>query len=468
MINRILIRIKVIQILYSFLLMEKHFSLESIAESPTKEKRYAYSLYLDLLVLMVKVSESITQRGGYQPLANTRFIKRLKNEDAVSSLLAKYRMNAFPFAGLVDSLAGKVKDSGIYKNFLKDFKEGKPEADTTLWRDLYNILFYPDASLNAVIARSSGYTISGAERAKDLLNSTFTNFMASRDNGMEAETMLQQSFDKAQELYFRLLWLPVELTDMQERKIDDRRYRHIITDEDRNPNMKFIENTFVSVLRNCTALVNYIEEKKISWTDENHVMMESLLKCILDSEIYNNYMSSPEHSEKEDAEFWREVLKKVVYSNQFFLETMEDQSVFWNDDLDIIGTFVLKTIRKYIDETSGILPLLNQFKDKEDERFGSQLIGYVLKNRDQYRSFIDNVIDKSQWESERLAFMDVVVMETALAEILNFPSIPLSASLNEYIEIAKSYSTQKSGGFVNGILDKIIKKLQDEGKLLKR
>ncbi len=468
MINRILIRIKVIQILYSFLLMEKHFSLEQLAAAPTKEKRFAYSLYLDLLVMMVKISESITQRGGYQPLANTRFIKRLRSEDAVGSLLAKYRTNAYPFAGLIDTLAEKVKESGIYKNFLKDFKDGKTEADTTLWRDLYNILFYSDSGLNAVIARMPGYTIGGVERTRDLMNSTFINFMASRDNGMEAEAMLRQSFDKARELYFRLLWLPVELTDMQERKLDDRRYRHIVTEEDRNPNMKFVENSFVNELRNCQALEKFINDNNISWTDENRVMMESLLKCIEESEIYSNYMSVPGHSDKDDAEFWREILKKVVYNNQFFLEELEDQSVFWNDDLEIIGTFVLKTIRKYIDSDPYRLVLLEQFKDKEDERFGGQLVGYVLKNREEYRALIDSIIDKSQWESERLAFMDVVIMETALAEILNFPAIPLSASLNEYIEIAKSYSTQKSGGFVNGILGKVIKQLQDEGKLLKR
>lgn len=468
MINRILIRIKVIQILYSFLLMEKHFSLEAMAENPTKEKRYAYSLYLDLLVLMIKISESITQRGGYQPLVNTRFIKRLKSEDAVSSLLAKYRVQPFLFAGIVDSLATKVKESGIYKNYLKDFKDGKPEADVSLWSDIYNILIYPDSGLNALITRMPGYTISGAERARDLLNSTFSNFMASGDNNMEAEALLQQSFDKARELYFRLLWLPVEFTDMQERKLDDRRYRHLVSDEDRNPNMKFVENSFVNALRNCTVLTKYIEDHKICWADENRVMMDSLLKCILESETYTRYMESSEHSGKEDAEFWREILKKFVYNNQFFLEAMEDQSVFWNDDLEIIGTFVLKTIRKYIEDKSNNFVVLDQFKDKEDEKFGSELVRYVLKNREEYRGMIDSVIDKSQWESERLAFMDVVVMETALAEILNFPSIPLSASMNEYIEIAKSYSTQKSGGFVNGILGKIIKELQDEGKLIKR
>ncbi|MDE6339239.1 MAG: hypothetical protein K2K97_05575, partial [Muribaculaceae bacterium] len=120
MINRILIRIKVIQILYSYLLVEKQFSLPTLPAAPTKEKRFAYSLYLDLLVLILKVSESIGRRGGDRPLEDTRFIKRLRTDDTLKSQLAKYRMSPFPFEGVVDSLAEKIKDSGVYKNFLKD------------------------------------------------------------------------------------------------------------------------------------------------------------------------------------------------------------------------------------------------------------------------------------------------------------------------------------------------------------
>ena len=178
-------------------------------------------------------------------------------------------------------------------------------------------------------------------------------------------------------------------------------------------------------------------------------------------------MENPRHDLQDDCDFWRTVYRRLILPNPDFLETLEDKSVFWNDDIDIIGTFVVKTIRR-IEEGEGQNSVLDKFKDEEDARFGGELIKAVLKNKDTYRGYIDRCLDQSLWESERLAFMDVVIMETALAEIMNFPKITLTVSLNEYIEIAKSYSTAKSGAFVNGILGDIVVKLQEEGLLFKR
>ena len=466
MINRILIRIKVIQILYSYLLVEKQFSLPSLPESPTKEKRFAYSLYTDLLVLMLKVSESISRRGDGKPLEDTRFIKRIKSDDTVKSLLAKYRMAPFPFEGVVEDLAEKIKESAVYKNFLKDRKENKVGVDASVWNEICNLIILPDAAVNAVIARRENFTLKAVERAREFLDETFENFMTSQDSGQEAISALTTSLDQARELYFRLLWLPVELTDMEERRLDERRYRHLVTQEDLNPNLKFVENSLVKAIRNCDAVREFVDKKKISWENEDRLMMENLLKTILDSELYKEYMANPVETPKEDCELWRNIMRKIVFTNEFFLESMEDKSVFWNDDLDIIGTFAIKSFRKF-EEGAGNEAVLDKYKDEEDARFGNELVKAVLKNKDTYKGYIDEAIDRALWESERLAFMDVVIILTALAEILNFPKIPLTVSLNEYIEIAKSYSSAKSGGFVNGILAKIITNLKQSGVLLK-
>ena len=466
MINRILIRIKVIQILYSYLLVEKQFSLPSLPESPTKEKRFAYSLYTDLLVLMLKVSESISRRGDGKPLEDTRFIKRIKSDDTVKSLLAKYRMAPFPFEGVVEDLAEKIKESAVYKNFLKDRKENKVGVDASVWNEICNLIILPDAAVNAVIARRENFTLKAVERAREFLDETFENFMTSQDSGQEAISALTTSLDQARELYFRLLWLPVELTDMEERRLDERRYRHLVTQEDLNPNLKFVENSLVKAIRDCDAVREFVDKKKISWENEDRLMMENLLKTILDSELYKEYMANPVETPKEDCELWRNIMRKIVFTNEFFLESMEDKSVFWNDDLDIIGTFEIKSFRKF-EEGAGNEAVLDKYKDEEDARFGNELVKAVLKNKDTYKVYIDEAIDRALWESERLAFMDVVIILTALAEILNFPKIPLTVSLNEYIEIAKSYSSAKSGGFVNGILAKIITNLKQSGVLLK-
>lgn len=466
MINRILIRIKVIQILYSFLLVEKQFTLPSLPESPTKEKRFAYSLYMDLLVLMLKVAQSIERRGSGCPLEDTRFIKRIKSDDSVKSLLAKYRMAPYPFGGVVESLSDVVKNSAVYKNFLKDRKEDKIGADASVWKEIYDLIIMPDEEVNKIISQRENYTLKAADRTRELFDETFTNFMTSQGS-QEAIKALNLSLDKAHELYYRLLWLPVELTDMQERRIDERRYRHLATTDDLNPNLKFVENTIVKAIRECEPIRKFIEKEKISWEREDPLMMENLLKAVLDSEIYKNYMANPVETPKEDYELWRNILRKIVFTNEYFLETMEDKSVFWNDDLDIIGTFAIKTFRKF--EDGGVNgAVLGKFKDEEDARFGDELVKAVLKNKDTYKGYIDDAIDRALWESERLAFMDVIIILTALAEILNFPKIPLTVSLNEYIEIAKSYSSAKSGSFVNGILAKIITNLQKEKILLKK
>ena len=466
MINRILIRIKVIQILYSFLLVEKQFSLSTLPESPTKEKRFAYSLYLDMLVLMLKTAESIGRRGGDKPLEETRFIKRLKSDDTIKSQLAKYRMSPYPFEGVVDSLAEKVKESAIYKNYLKNRKENKIGADASVWNEICNLMIFPDAEINQIISRRENFTLKAVDRTREMLEDTFSNFMASQDGGSEAIAALHQSLDKARELYFRLLWLPVELTDMQERKLDDRRHKLLVTQEDLNPNLKFVENSLVRSIRDCEPIRNFIEKEKISWEREDRVMMENLLKAILESEMYQDYMANPVETPKEDCELWRSIMRRIIFNNEHFLETMEDKSVFWNDDLDTIGTFAIKTFRK-LEEGAGNDAILDKYKDEEDARYGDELDRSVLKNNDTNRVYIDDAIDRTLWESERLAFMDVVIIETALAEMLNFPKIPLNVTLNEYIEIAKCYSSGKSGGFVNGILGKIIPVLQQNGVLFK-
>lgn len=376
-------------------------------------------------------------------------------------------MAPFPFEGIVESIADKVKESAVYKNYLKDRKENKFGVDSTVWNDIYNLVISRDAEVNQIISRRENFTLKAVDRTVEFLNETFTNFMASQDGGSEAISALHQSLDKARELYFRLLWLPVELTDMQERRLDDRRHKLLVTQEDLNPNLKFVDNSLVKAIRECEAIRNFIEKEKISWEREDRVMMDNLLKSIVDSDIYRSYMDNPVETPKEDCELWRNIIRRIVFNNEHFLETLEDKSVFWNDDLDTIGTFVLKSFRKF-EEGASADAVLDKYKDEEDARFGDELVKAVLKNKDTYRGYIDEAVDRSLWESERLAFMDVVIIETALAEMFNFPKIPLNVTLNEYIEIAKTYSSAKSGGFVNGILGKIISHLQKEGVLLKK
>lgn len=466
MINRVLIRIKVIQLLYSYLLIENHFMLESQPSSPTKEKRFAYNLYLDLLMMMVRISDRIKESGGFCPLSDTRFIKKILADDKIKSLQMKYRQEDFPLQAAENVLADEIKESGLYKNYVKDLKSKNVEDDQ-IWEKIVNMIIFPDTYLNSSISNRMSFTLRGVERTKKLMEETFRNFYASRDNIDDALKTLDESMMKARELYFRLLILPLELTNMRADQIEENRNKYLPTSDDLNPNMRFVENRLVAAIAENEDVENFCETNKLAWLPDHRIMMESLLKEIMNSDLYEEYMNFPATDFNTDCEFWRNVFKQIVFHNEDFLDTLEDESVFWNDDLEIIGTFLLKTLKRFDENTDGGNPVLPMYKDEEDASFGRKLFRDVVKNKDVYRRYVDDCIDSREWDTDRLAFMDVVVTMTALSEIVNFPKIPLVVSINEYIELAKSYSTSKSGAFVNGLLSTIINRLREEGKIFK-
>ncbi len=473
--------------LYSYLLVENQFTLESQPESPTREKRFAYSLYLEILAMMTEIASEITRRGGDSPLYNTRFITRVAADERIKSIINRHATGANPFENVAKQLAEKIKESGLYKKFLKSEDPGSL-ADEKIWQELFNTVVIADPALNQVIAKMENFSLSGVDRMRRMMEDTFTNFYSAADHLPDALKVLGQSMDKARELYFRLLDLPVTLTHHAAIDIDERRKKFLATPEDRNPNMRFVENELVDYLSHNDELENAIERYGRSLTMDDEPMIRSLLNAITGSDLYKEYMEFPATDFNRDCDFWRNVFRQIIFENADFLEALEDKSVFWNDDLEIIGTFTLKTIRRIAervakasetaskDGASVTIPelaatdrnmLLPMYKDDEDARFGSELFSAVVKHKEIYRKYIDDALDRKIWESERLAYMDIVIMLTAVAEMLNFPKIPINVTINEYIEIAKCYSTGKSAQFVHGILSTLVSNLRNEGILLK-
>lgn len=466
MINRVLIRIKVVQLLYSYLLVENQFMLESQPSAPTKEKRFAYNLYLDMLLLIVRIADRIERRGGYRPLADTRFVKKIVADEKIKSLMAKYAAEDFPYQALVEQLADTIKESALYKKYIKSLSEDVI-PDDSIWDKIFNIFILPNPRLNSIFATRPNYSLRGVDRMKTMMETTFRNFFASRDNISDILKQLDHSLGKARELYFRLLWLPVELTHIRSLQLEDASRKYVATEEDLNPNLRFVDNQLVQELYANPEISRFIEQNRCGWLPDDQFMIERLLKAIIESPVYDDYMRFPVTDWQTDCEFWRNIFKHVIFTNEDFLERLEEMSVFWNDDLDIIGTFMLKTLKRFEDGNVDHA-VLEMYKDDEDARFGAELFTQVVRNKETYRAWIDEFINSDSWDSERLAFMDVVVIITALAEILSFPKIPLNVSFNEYIEIAKSYSSAKSGQFVNGVLGAIIDRLQEDGVLLKQ
>ncbi len=466
MINRVLIRIKVVQLLYSYFLVQNNFSVQSSPSAPTKEKRFAYALYIDYLYLMIRIAESIRKSDRKYPLAETRFIQRLNSDNIIKSVKNKYA-SSFPLALAVDSIVEKITASAIYKRFLTD-----ELAQPTIWPEIFRQFISPDPIIASLAENYENYSPRGVDRAKEMINETFREFASSQDNILEGLADLRASLDKARELYFRLLLLPIELTYQQEEELDERRSRYNRTEEDMNPNPKFIDNELVKLLTHSEEIKAFADSKKISWVEQDRDIIMHLLQKITESEIYREYMADPTSDLHSDCEFWKKVMRHVIFTDEDFLDMMEQKSVFWNDDFDIIGEFVIKTFRRFEEKAENPAgkiddPVFPMYKDPEDAKFGAKLFEATVKKAKVYREYIDDALNTHQWETDRLAYMDVVIMETALAEIMNFPKIPIQASLNEYIEIAKSYSSAKSGAFVNGLLAAVITKLKETGKLRK-
>ncbi len=279
-----------------------------------------------------------------------------------------------------------------------------------------------------------------------------------------AEKELFFSLSKAYDLYNYMLMLMVALTDYAQKRIDAAKAKLAPTEEDLHPNMKFVENLFISQLEINKQLLEFSSNQKRSWTtDEDFV--KGLYEKIVVSDIYKEYMASSDSSYETDREFWRKLYKGFIFNNESLDALLEDQSLYWNDDKEIVDTFVLKTIKRFEEKNGADQPLLPEFKDEEDQEFARRLFRRTVLNCDYYRHLISE--NTRNWDLDRVAFMDVIVMQCALAEILSFPNIPVSVSLNEYVEIAKVYSTAKSGSFVNGTLDGIVNQLKKDGKLAK-
>ncbi|WP_455496578.1 transcription antitermination factor NusB [Coprobacter sp.] len=291
------------------------------------------------------------------------------------------------------------------------------------------------------------------------------SYLINKDKSIDtAEKELFFSLEKAYELYHRLLLLMIELTDAQNKRIENARAKYLATAAERNPDTRLINNRFIAQLRENKMLKEYIDRQSISWVNEPD-FIRILLDRILDSDIYKAYVASEEDSYAVDHDFWRKVFKQIITEDADLSEILESQSLYWNDDIETISTFVLKTIKRFDQSKGADQELLPMFKDSEDSEFAKQLFRKTLMNTEANKALIDQ--HTKNWEIERVAFMDVVIMLVALAEIKSFPSIPVKVTLNEYIEIAKAYSTAKSGHFINGILDAVAFQLKNEGKLMK-
>lgn len=292
---------------------------------------------------------------------------------------------------------------------------------------------------------------------------TYAYYQNGHHNMDTAEKELLFSLSKAYDLYNYLLGLIVAITQEERRRVDiaTRRAEREGTE---TPSQRFAFNKFATQLEENKQLNIFMEDKKMSW--ENDVeAIRKLCDQIEQSPLYQEYMMSDAEDYETDRELWRRIYRTLIQGNEDLDAILEEKSLYWNDDKEIVDTFVLKTIKRFDPANKADQELLPEYDDTEDREYALKLFRSTILNADTYQRYMSET--SRNWNFSRLAYMDVVLMQIAIAEMLTFPNIPISVTINEYVDLAKLYSTPKSGGYINGMLDAIARHLVDTGRLLK-
>ena len=279
-----------------------------------------------------------------------------------------------------------------------------------------------------------------------------------------AEKELNFSIGKTYDLYHWLLQLIVEVHAFAENRIEQNKLKRLPTQEDLNPNTKFVNNEIILKLVENEALAKYNEDNKLNWVLFPKFIKE-LYTNLVESEYYQQYMADSEVNLKQDRKLVEFFFSNIVAPSEELYNILEEQSIYWNDDAEFVLGRIIKTVGKFKASTLPSKSLLPLYKDDDDREFTKKLFRKSVIEYDTHKKIIEEHL--RNWDLERIAFIDVLLIELAICEFLYFPSIPTKVTLNEYIDLAKYYSTNKSRTFINGILDKILKSMEKDGKIVK-
>ena len=280
------------------------------------------------------------------------------------------------------------------------------------------------------------------------------------------EKEMFSSFERTYDLYLYLLLLLLEVRESGRNLISIRKIKHLPNAEDINPNTKFIDNKIFSILSINKQLAAQTNKRQIVWGKDDDIA-QKLFAQVLASEHYKSYQASSERSFKNDKKFICDIYKNIISDNENLQFYFEEKNIHWADDIDFVNTLVLKTIDYIPESATDNLPLASLYKDeKEDKKFAKDLFETLIEHNEDEEKMIQ--LKTENWELERIAFMDVLLMKMAITEFLYMPTVPVKVTLNEYIEIAKQYSTPKSSVFINGILDKLLAEFKTDGRLIKQ
>ncbi|GGK17201.1 N utilization substance protein B [Yeosuana aromativorans] len=285
------------------------------------------------------------------------------------------------------------------------------------------------------------------------------------DDFSKNQKFLLFSIDNMYNLYLLLISLLIEVQKRAEDHLQKKQQAHLATREDKDPNRKFVNNQVLQLIKENNALKYQLEIHKINNWELDSEYVDIIFRAIMGSDLYKDYMKTRVSDFKEDKEFIVDIYKEIIAPNDKLYDYIEDKNLTWLDDLPTVNTTILKLLRKTKPSASDSHFTPKLYKDQEDKQFAIDLFKKTILNKTALNGEIEQ---KTQnWDSDRIATVDFVLLQMAICELQNFSSIPVKVTMNEYLEIAKEYSTPKSSIFINGILDKLVKEYEADGKLTK-
>jgi len=298
-----------------------------------------------------------------------------------------------------------------------------------------------------------------------VLQALYAYYQSDKESVSKTEKELNLAVDRIYDLYLYLMLSIVELKSSAEKRIEDNKAKKRATEEDLNPKMKFVNNELIASLEKSPELRRASEERKVNWIgDEHQEMFRKMLNAVTESETYFEHMNNGQEGYDADKAFILDLFKIEIANFSLLYDFFEEKSIHWIDDIDLSCAMVLKTVKAF--EKSEVISIMDLFKDPADEQtFIRELFRQTITLDKENETLIDELT--KNWELDRIAKMDVILMKMAITEFQIFETIPTKVTLNEYIEISKFYSTPKSNGFINGVLDRAIDRLNKEGKIVK-
>ncbi|WP_139959143.1 transcription antitermination factor NusB [Flavicella sediminum] len=296
-----------------------------------------------------------------------------------------------------------------------------------------------------------------------VMQSVYAMLTSNSDNLKKEENFLRNSIDKMYDLYVLMLDVLPRVQAIAQEKIEISKNKHFVTEADLNPNTKFVENKVFDLISGSVSFQTYKEEHYLDNWHIEESYMRTIFERLEKSQLYAEYMKDPETSFKKDVKFMVKFFSEFIAPNETLAAYYEDINISWVDDIPFVNTWVVRTLESLKKNKS--LVLNRMYKDDDDKQFVVDLFRKVVLNHTKFEKEIE---DKTpNWETDRIADLDMILIKMGICEFMHFPSIPTKATINEYIEVAKDYSTQKSSFFINGVLDKICKDLEKSDRLNK-